>query len=149
MAFEIERKYLVAGKFRHLATKKREIIQAYISVDTERTVRIRISSGNAFLTIKGTGGENSITRAEWEIPVKLSDAREILKICLPGRIRKTRYYVPSGKHMFEVDVFHEGNKGLILAEIELTSEDENFLKPEWLGEEVTGKAEYYNVNLKK
>jgi adenylate cyclase len=149
MAEEIERKFLVKGNYKHLTAKKNKIIQAYLSVDPERTVRIRISSGKACLTIKGKGRENSFTRTEWEVPVRLSDAREIMKICLPGQISKTRYYIPWGKHTIEVDEFHEGNKGLVLAEVELSSEDEEFIKPEWLGEEVTGRHEYYNVNLIK
>lgn len=149
MAEETERKYLVRGNYKHLTSKKSKIIQAYLSVDPERTVRIRISSGKACLTIKGKGRENSLTRAEWEVPVKLSQAREIMEICLPGHISKTRYYIPWGKHTIEVDEFHEGNKGLVIAEIELASEDEELIKPEWLGEEVTGKPEYYNINLIK
>ena len=149
MAEEIERKFLVKGNYKHLVSRKSKIIQAYLSVDPERTVRIRISSGKACLTIKGKDGENSLSRAEWEVPVKLSQAREIMNICLPGQISKTRNYVPWGKHTIEVDEFHEGNKGLVIAEIELSSEDEVFIKPEWLGEEVTGKPEYYNINLIK
>jgi adenylate cyclase len=92
---------------------------------------------------------NSLTRNEWEFPISVSDAKEMLKICLPGKIEKTRYIVPSGRHKFEVDVFHDKNEGLIIAEIELSSENEQFDKPEWLGEEVTGKPEYYNANLIK
>lgn len=149
MAEEIERKFLVKGKFKHLASKRSKIIQAYLSVDPERTVRIRISSGKACLTIKGKGRENLLIRTEWEVPVKLSHAREIMKICLPGQISKTRYYIPWGKHTIEVDEFHEGNKGLVLAEVELSFENEEFIKPEWFGEEVTGKPEYYNINLIK
>jgi len=149
MAEEIERKFLVRGSYKHLTSKKSKIIQAYLSVDPERTVRIRIYSGKACLTIKGKGREDSLARTEWEVPVRLSHAREIMKICLPGHISKTRYYIPWGKHTIEVDEFHEGNKGLVLAEVEFSSEDEEFIKPEWLGEEVTGKPEYYNVNLIK
>jgi len=149
MATETERKFLVTGKFKHLAIKKINIIQSYLSDDPERTIRIRIASGKACLTIKGKSRKSSITREEWEMPIPVSYAREMLKICLPGRIRKTRYLVPAGKHTFEVDVFQEGNKGFILAEIELSSEKEKFVRPDWLGEEVTGKPEYYNVNLRK
>ncbi len=92
---------------------------------------------------------NSIIRDEWEIPVPVSEALEMMKICLPGKIIKTRYLVPFGHHVFEVDVFHDKNEGLIIAELELLSETEQFEKPEWLGEEVTGKPEYYNANLHK
>ena len=72
-----------------------------------------------------------------------------MKICLPGKVDKTRYKIPSGKHLFEVDVFHDKNEGLVIAEIELASESERFEKPAWLGEEVTGKPGYYNANLIK
>ena len=149
MATETERKFLVKGKFRHLAINKANILQAYLSNDPERTIRIRIASKKAFLTIKGKGAANSVSRSEWEFQVSLSYARQIMKICLPGKIEKTRYFIPAGKHVFEVDVFHDKNEGLIIAEIELSHENERFEKPDWLGEEVTGKPEYYNVNLIK
>jgi len=147
MATETERKFLVKGKFRHLAIKKINILQAYLSNDPDRTIRIRIASKKAFLTIKGKGTANSVTRSEWEFQVPVSYARQIMKICLPGKIEKTRYFIPAGKHVFEVDVFHDKNEGLIIAEIELSHENEKFGKPDWLGEEVTEKPEYYNVNL--
>lgn len=147
MGKEIERKFLVKGEFKHLAVRNIRIIQTYLSIDRDKTVRVRIADDKAFITIKGRSAENSIARNEWEIPVSVPDAREMMKICLPGKIDKTRYLVPSGKHTFEVDVFHDKNEGLIIAEIELSSESERFEKPEWLGEEVTGKPEYYNANL--
>jgi adenylate cyclase len=149
MATETERKFLVRGEFRHLAVKEISIIQAYLSVEPDRTIRIRIADNEAFMTIKGQAGVNSITKSEWEFPVRVEDAKELLTVCLPGRIVKTRYLVPAGKHTFEVDVFHDKNEGLIIAEIELTSDDEQFEKPEWLGEEVTGLPEYYNATLIK
>jgi adenylate cyclase len=147
MGIEIERKFLVKGEFKHLAVKNIRIIQTYLSIDRDKTVRVRIADDKAFITVKGRPAENSISRNEWEIQVSVPDAREMMKICLPGKIDKTRYLVPSGKHTFEVDVFHGKNEGLIIAEIELSSESERFEKPEWLGEEVTGKPEYYNANL--
>jgi len=149
MAAETERKFLVKGEFRHLAAKKVRIIQTYLSVDPERTIRIRIAGRKASLTIKGRPKARSITRGEWEIRIPLNDAKEMMKICLPGKVDKTRYMVPSGKHLFEVDVFHDKNEGLVIAEIELASESERFEKPAWLGEEVTGKPGYYNANLIK
>lgn len=149
MATETERKFLVKGKFRHLAIKKINILQAYLSDDPERTIRIRIASKKAFLTIKSKGAANSVTRSEWEFQVPVYYARQIMKICLPGKIEKTRYFIPAGKHIFEVDVFHDKNEGLIIAEIELSHEKEKYEKPDWLGEEVTGNPEYYNVNLIK
>ncbi len=147
MGKEIERKFLVKGEFKHLAIKNIRIIQTYLSIDRDKTIRVRIADDKAFLTIKGRPEPNSISRNEWEIAVPVSDAHEMMKICLPGKIDKTRYLVPSGHHTFEVDVFHDKNEGLIIAEIELSSESEKFEKPEWLGEEVTGKPEYYNANL--
>jgi len=149
MATETERKFLVKGKFRHLAVKEINIIQSYLSIDPDKTIRLRIAEEKAFLTIKGRPLKNTITRNEWEVQVPVTDALEMMPLCLPGRIVKTRYLVPSGRHVFEVDIFHEKNEGLIVAEIELISEDEQFVKPDWLGEEVTGNPNYYNANLKK
>ncbi|MGA2406251.1 MAG: CYTH domain-containing protein [Bacteroidales bacterium] len=149
MATETERKFLIKGEFRHLAFKEIKIIQSYLSIDPDKTIRMRIADDKAFLTIKGRPQKNSISRNEWEVQVPVSDAEEMMRICLPGRIVKTRYLIPSGKHIFEIDVFHEKNEGLIIAEIELTSEDEYFEKPDWLGEEVTGNPQYYNANLIK
>jgi len=149
MAIEIERKFLVTGEFKHLASKKKMISQYYISIDPDKTIRIRIIENNAFLTIKNSTRDKSITRNEWEFPIPLSDAEELLKLCLPGKVIKTRYYIPSNNHTFEVDVFHDKNEGMIIAEIELDSEDEQFLKPDWLGEEVTGLPDYYSANLIK
>ncbi|MCX6335164.1 MAG: CYTH domain-containing protein [Bacteroidia bacterium] len=149
MATETERKFLVKGEFRHLSTGHYEILQRYLSIDPEKTIRLRISGETALLTIKGRSKKNSFARGEWEIPVPLPDAEEIMKLCLPGKILKTRYLIPCGKHTYEVDVFHDKNEGLVIAEIELSSESEKFEKPEWLGEEVTGRSEYYNASLIK
>ncbi|MCJ7449620.1 MAG: CYTH domain-containing protein [Bacteroidales bacterium] len=146
---EIERKFLVRGEFIHQVKKQTSILQAYLSVDKEKIIRVRIAGDSAFLSVKSRLKENSIIRNEWEFPVSVSDARELMNICLPGKIIKTRYIVPYRDHIFEVDVFHDKNEGLIIAEIELSFENEQFEKPEWLGEEVTGKPEYYNVNLIK
>ena len=147
MATETERKFLVKGNFKHLAVKKVRIVQSYLSVDPERTIRIRKTGRKAYIGIKSKPGERSITRGEWEYAIPYNDAGEIMKICLSGRIEKTRYFVPSGKHIIEVDVFHGKNEGLTLAEIELGSESEKFLKPAWLGKEVTGDPRYLNANL--
>jgi len=149
MATETERKFLVKGKFRHLSVKEINIIQSYLSIDPDKTIRLRIADEKAFLTIKGRPLKNTITRNEWEVQVPVTDAQEMMPLCLPGRIVKTRYLIPSGRHVFEVDIFHEKNEGLIIAEIELISEDEQFVKPDWLGEEVTGNPNYYNANLIK
>jgi adenylate cyclase len=149
MATETERKFLVSGEFRHLAVEKIEMTQAYLSVFPDKTIRLRIAGDKAYLTIKSRIKNMAFARNEWEFEIPVSDAREMMLICIPGRIVKTRYLVPSGKHMAEVDVFHDKNEGLVIAEIELDSEDEKFEKPEWLGEEVTGMPQYYNANLIK
>lgn len=147
MAKEIERKFLVKGEFRHLAGRKSNIIQAYLSTDPERIVRLRTTGDKAVITIKGSAAKGRIMRSEWEFEIPHDMANEIFSICLPGKIEKSRYYIPSGVHVFEVDEFHGKNEGLIVAEIELSDENEEFEKPEWLGEEVTGRPEYQNSNL--
>lgn len=149
MPIETERKYLVNGEFRHLAAGFTEIIQRYLSVDPGRIVRVRICGNKATLTIKTMTDGGYLSRNEWETELNLKDAEQIMDICIPGRVVKTRYYVPAGKHTFEVDVFHEKNEGLVIAEIELSHPEESFSHPEWLGEEVTGNPLYYNSNLIK
>ncbi len=149
MASETERKFLVTGEFRHLAAGSVEIVQRYLTIESDKTIRLRSAGDKAFLTIKGKPSPGSISRNEWEFQIPLADAREIFLLCLPGKIVKTRYFVPSGKHTIEIDVFHDRNEGLVIAEIELEDEKESFLKPDWLGEEVTGRPEYYNASLIK
>jgi CYTH domain-containing protein len=143
---EIERKFLVKGDFRPLATEKARIVQGYLCASVEKTVRVRIKGDAGFITIKGQANENGFSRVEFEYPVPLRDAEEMMKLC-QSVIEKERYYVPHGKHTFEVDVFHGHHEGLQIAELELQSEDEPFDKPEWLGEEVTGEERYYNAYL--
>ncbi|MBN2632996.1 MAG: CYTH domain-containing protein [Bacteroidales bacterium] len=147
MGKETERKFLVKGEFRHLAVRSYMIIQRYLCVDETRAVRVRISDNNALITIKGAPDKGSFSREEYEIPISVKEADSIMKLCLPGIIEKTRYVIPNGKHFFEVDVFHGSNEGLIVAEIELESEDEQFEKPVWLGKEVTGDPRFYNSSL--
>jgi adenylate cyclase len=147
MAFEIERKFLVKGEFRHLSASSYDITQAYLSVEPGKTIRLRITENAAYLTVKTPVRPDSLVRNEWEYEIPRKDAMEILKICIPGKIIKTRYIIPTGERKFEVDVFHDKNEGLIIAEIELGSETESFEKPGWLGEEVTGNPAYYNSNL--
>jgi adenylate cyclase len=149
MAVETERKFLVRGEFKHLAVKETEIIQTYLTIDREKTIRIRIAGERAFLTIKSRPVPNSISRNEWETEIPVVDAREMMGICLPGKVIKTRYIVPCGDYKYEVDEFHDKNEGLVIAELELTSDSDYYEKPEWLGEEVTGKPEYYSANLIK
>ena len=149
MAQEIERKFLVSGDFKSEAVKATRITQGYLSSVPERTVRVRIKGDKGYMTVKGIGSDSGASRFEWEKEIPVEDVRELLKICEPGVIDKTRYLVPAGKHTFEVDEFYGDNEGLVVAEVELSSEDEEFVRPEWLGEEVTGDARYYNSMLMK
>lgn len=149
MAKEIERKFLVNGEFKKFAKKEIRITQAYLSSNTERNVRVRIKGDKGFITIKGIGNESGVSRYEWEKEIPVEEVKELLMICEPGVIDKTRYLVEVGDHIFEVDEFYGENKGLVIAEIELSSEDEQFEKPDWLGQEVTGDAKYYNSMLIK
>ena len=149
MAQEIERKFLVKGDFKPEAVKQTRIIQGYLSSVPERTVRVRVKGDKGFLTIKGIGNESGASRYEWETEIPVNEAEELLAICEPGVIDKIRYIVKSRKHSFEVDEFFGENQGLIVAEVELNSEDEAFDKPAWLGEEVTGYTKYYNSMLMK
>ena len=144
---EIERKFLVVGDFMPFVTRKIEIMQGYICSDPARTVRVRLKDDKGFLTIKGKGGASGATRFEWEKEISADDARQLIGLCERGVISKTRHLVPAGKHTIEVDVFHGENEGLVMAEIELSSEDEHYERPEWLGEEVTGDKRYYNSYL--
>ena len=149
MAQEIERKFLVAGDYKSSAIKQTRITQGYLSSVPERTVRVRIKGNSGFITIKGIGSESGASRYEWEKELPVPEVEELLMIFEPGVIDKSRYLVPAGKHTFEVDEFYGDNQGLVVAEIELGSEDEEFEKPEWLGEEVTGDVKYFNSMLMK
>ena len=146
---EIERKFLVVGEFKSLATKSTRITQGYLSSVPERTVRVRIKGDKGFITIKGIGSDSGASRYEWEKEIPVSEVEELLKICEPGVIDKTRFLVSAGKHTFEVDEFYGDNEGLIVAEVELASESETFEKPVFLGQEVTGDVKYYNSMLMK
>jgi len=149
MAQEIERKFLVVGDFKSLATKAIRITQGYLSSIPGRTVRVRIKGDKGFITIKGMGSDSGVSRFEWEKEISVAEVIDLLKICEPGVIDKTRYLVPAGKHTYEVDEFYGDNEGLVVAEIELDSENETFEKLPFLGKEVTGDAKYYNSMLVK
>ncbi len=150
MAQEIERKFLVKNDdFKKESFKETKIVQGFLSTVPERTVRIRIKGDKGFITVKGIGNKSGTSRYEWEREISVEDATDLLKISEPGVIDKTRYNVKSGEHTFEVDEFYGENDGLIVAEVELGSENENFIKPNWLGEEVTGQVKYYNSMLMK
>jgi adenylate cyclase len=147
---EIERKFLLkTTDFLKDKTGKR-ITQGYLTTDPERTVRVRIKGDRGFLTIKGKSNDSGLSRYEWEKEITTQEAEELLKLCLPGAIDKTRYEILIENHTWEIDIFHGDNKGLTLAEIELQSETETFSKPEWLSMEVTGDNRYYNsyISLK-
>jgi len=145
---EIERKFLVlSDAFKTVAATQNRIVQGYLNSDSERTVRVRIKGNKGFLTIKGKGNASGTTRLEWEKEIPVSEAELLLPLCEKGMIDKIRYEVPVGKHVYEVDVFSGDNEGLVVAEIELKTEEESFEKPNWLGKEVTGEERYYNAFL--
>ena len=146
---EIERKFLVTGEFKSLATKSFRITQGYLSSNPERAVRVRIKGDKGFITIKGMGDDSGISRFEWEKEIPVEDVENLLKLCEPGVIDKTRYLVPAGNHTFEVDEFYGDNEGLVVAEVELSAENEPFEKPAFLGQEVSGNIKYYNSMLTK
>lgn len=150
MATEIERKFLVeSAQFKTESTKLLRITQGYLSSNPERTVRIRLKGDKGYITVKGASSSNGLSRYEWEKEIPASEARELLILCEPGIIDKMRYEVNTGTHIFEVDEFLGDNSGLIMAEVELASEDEKFEKPSWIGTEVTGDSRYYNSYLSK
>lgn len=145
---EIERKFLIQNRtFETLAISKNTITQGYLNSDSNRTVRVRLKDAKGYLTIKGKSNATGTSRFEWEKEIDVQEAKALLLLCEDHIISKTRYVVPYENHLFEVDVFHGKNEGLLLAEIELQDEDEAFEKPSWLGTEVTGKMEYYNSYL--
>jgi CYTH domain-containing protein len=147
---EIEHKFLVKSKqFKEQASSKARIVQGFLNTNPERTVRVRIKGNMGFLTIKGKSNVSGTSRFEWEKSIKDHEAEELLNLCEEGVIEKTRYEIPIGNHVFEVDEFYGDNHGLIIAEVELKEENERFKKPEWLGEEVTGDVKYYNSQLSK
>lgn len=149
---EIERKFLPSPDFnlhdiQNLASKSFKITQGYICNDANRTVRVRTKGNKGYLTIKGIGNEANISRFEWEKEIEISEAESLLKLCLQNAIIKIRYEVLVDDHIFEIDVFERDNKGLIIIELELESENEAFEKPSWLGEEVTADNRYFNSYL--
>ena len=149
MNYEIERKFLVKGEFKSQSFTHKRIVQGYLSSVPKRVVRIRIKGDEAYLTVKSTVSGNGLTRYEWEKEIAVADAEDMLKFCEKEIIEKTRYLVKVGNHIFEVDEFYGSNDGLLIAEVELQSEDEAFEKPDWLGKEVTNDIRYYNSMLVK
>ena len=149
MALEIERKFLVLDdSYKHEAFSSSHIRQGYICSGRGRTVRIRIRDDCAYLTIKGPSTDNGLTRYEFEQEIPFADAEQLMELCEPGLIDKTRWLVKSGNHTFEVDEFHGENQGLVVAEVELKDASESPKKPDFIGKEVTGDRRYYNSQLR-
>lgn len=144
---EIERKFLVHKRmdWKRLASSRSHIQQGYFAA--VNTVRIRIRDDRGYLTIKGPSHDGGLSRYEFEKEITLEEARQLMLLCEPGVIDKHRYLVPFGRHTFEVDEFHGDNEGLVMAEVELGSEDEAFEKPGFIGMEVTGNRHFYNSHL--
>ena len=147
MAKEIERKFLLKNDNWRRNAKGTFYKQGYLSTQKERTARVRVSGQQAYLTIKGPS--HGASRLEFEYKIPVNDALEILELCEKPIIEKTRYIVQYKKLKWEIDEFEGVNKGLILAEIELTHEDQKIELPEWIGDEVTGNPDYYNASLIK
>lgn len=145
---EIERKFLVTNDdFKQQAFRQNRIKQGYLSAVPERTVRVRIKGDRGFMTVKGVSSATGMSRFEWEKEISVEDANQLLLLCERGVIDKTRFEVKKGNHIYEIDEFYGENEGLVMAEIELNSENEHFEKPEWLGDEVTTDPRYYNSYL--
>lgn len=148
---EIERKFLVRDEaFKQEAFEAVHIVQGYLSVNRLNSVRVRIRGDKGFITVKGKSVNGGLSRFEWEKEITVAEAEDLLKLAEPGTIDKTRWCIHSadGIHIWEVDEFHGDNEGLLMAEIELRTEEDKFPKPEWLGEEVTGDPRYYNSMLR-
>ena len=147
MALEIERKYLVVNdKWRDRIISESEMKQGYLANVPNASVRVRVSGTKARLTVKGRS--KGISRSEYEYSIPLQDAQEILNNNVAGAvIEKVRYKVKCGDHVWDLDIFAGANQGLIMAEVELGSEEEAFKMPEWVGEEVSSDSRYYNASL--
>ncbi|MBO7198710.1 MAG: CYTH domain-containing protein [Alistipes sp.] len=148
MAQEIERKYKVVGEYKHFAHNSMHLVQGYIASGS-RTVRVRIGDGGAWLTIKGPSQNGGLSRYEWEREIEVTEAMELLQLAEGAVIDKVRYYVDYAGHTIEVDEFHGDNEGLVVAEIELATEDERVELPAWIGREVTSERRYYNSHLRE
>ena len=146
---ESERKLQETGNVKSQSYAQMHVVQGYICSERGRTVRIRIRDDKGYITIKGISTTDGLSRYEWEKEIALADAQELIKLCERGVIDKVRYLVRSGQHVFEVDEFAGENAGLVMAEVELSSPDEAYVKPDFIGEEVTGDIRYYNSQLMK
>ncbi|MBV1924529.1 MAG: CYTH domain-containing protein [Flavobacteriaceae bacterium] len=147
---EIERKFLVLSEdFKKEAFQHTRIVQGFLNTDPYRTVRVRLKGEQGFITVKGISNDSGTSRLEWEKEISTEEAKTLLSICETGVIDKIRYEVEKGNHIFEEDEFLADNEGLTVAEIELSSENETFEKPNWIGKEVTGINKYYNSQISK
>ena len=147
MGIEIEHKYLVNGdSYKWESAGKSEIMQGFLSRDPERTVRVRVRDDKGFITVKGRGTGAAHPEFEYEVP--LEDAMQLLTLCEPPVIVKTRYIVEHKGNRWEVDEFHGDNEGLVMAEVELSDTKETFEKPEFIADEVTGDPRFYNTYLR-
>lgn len=150
MSLEIERKFLVLNdSYKRLSFSHTRIQQGYITSTPGRTVRVRLRDDRAYLTIKGPSHDGGLSRYEFEQEVPLDDARQLLLLCEPGIIDKTRWLVQSGDHVFEVDEFFGENEGLVMAEVELRTPTDPVIFPDFIGSEVTGDRRYYNSQLRQ
>ena len=148
LMIEIERKFLVTSSdFKTESFKQTRIIQGFLNTNPERTVRVRLKGNKGFLTIKGKSTDDGLKRFEWEKEISKADAETLLILCEEGVIDKLRYEVKQGEHIIEIDEFFGDNEGLIIAEVELNHENDQFESPIWLGKEVTGDNKYYNSQL--
>ena len=146
MPFEIERKFLVNTIPSQLIHQSKKVKQGYMVHDEHQVVRVRSMDNDHFLTIKSNS--KGLSRLEFEYQIPKEDAMDMFEhLCGPGIIQKTRHYIETPNHTWEIDEFHGRNQGLVVAEIELESEDEQFDIPEWVGEEVSDDPRYYNMNL--
>jgi adenylate cyclase len=149
MALEIERKFLVINeKWKSSVESETVMKQAYLVASPKASIRVRVAGEQAFLTLKGA--TEGIRRNEFEYPIPVKDAEQMLATLVVGSvINKVRYRVRCGNHVWDLDCFHGDNQGLVVAEVELASEAEVFERPEWVGEEVSDDPRYYNASLAK
>ena len=146
MGLEIEKKFLIKNdNWKETVLEEKEISQGYLSANPNRTVRVRIMGKDGFITIKSKS--KSSVRSEFEYEIPIDDAKELMELCEKPILAKTRHFVKHENHNWEIDVFEKENKGLVVAEIELTRENESFLIPDWIGNEVTEETKYYNSQL--
>ena len=149
MPLEIERKFLVVGDYKSLSASHSRIMQGYICSGRGRTVRVRLRDDKGYLTIKGPSLNGGLSRYEFEKEITKDEALSLMRLCEPGIIDKTRWLVPVGSHTYEVDEFYGDNAGLVMAEVELSGEDEPYEKPSFIAQEVTGDRRFYNSSLRQ